>query len=181
MISLTSKQKGIFSIEFAIVGVIFSLLFVFSGDVISKLSFKGKLDRLSFSMVNILKERTQLYSDDYAITQEQVDLLVDISSQSLGRTIRSFDSASFGYVFESVTFDSDNNPTLTSFSQSGSGISCTVGSSLLSYQHLSKVTTWNRQTSLYRVTFCYNTDNWIGDLLGREFRRVQSDAVMIGR
>ena len=55
-LNLKSKQRGVFSIEFAIVGVVFSLLLAFSGDVIMKISIKGKLDRLSYSLVNVLKE-----------------------------------------------------------------------------------------------------------------------------
>lgn len=69
--NLKSKQRGIFSIEFAIVGICFSLLLAFSGDVIIKLSIKGKLDRLSYSLVNVLKERTQLYGMDYQLTSEE--------------------------------------------------------------------------------------------------------------
>ncbi|GAB2651537.1 tight adherence pilus pseudopilin TadF [Vibrio panuliri] len=184
MISLTSKQRGTFSIEMAIVGVFFSLLFVFSGDVIIKLTHKGKLDRLSYSLVNIVKERTQLYSKSYRLTDANVNTAIKIAKASFKRTTNQFDATSFGYVVESVTFDQAHKPIYDVFRSQNSptlGIRCNVAKTLNNMTHLSKITTWGRPSSLYRVTLCYETDNWIGDLLGESFTRVQSDALMIGR
>jgi tight adherence protein F len=34
---------------------------------------------------------------------------------------------------------------------------------------------------LYRVTLCYETDNWAGELFETDFTTVQSSSVMMGR
>ena len=184
MTNSTIKQHGNFTVEFAIIGVVLSLLFVFSGDVIIKLAHKGKLDRLSYSLVDIIKERTQLYNENYELTDENVNTVINIARSSLKRTLGSFDAQQFGYVVEAVTFDAVQQPTYRVFPTGNnvvSAIRCQTRQSLGEMTHLSKITTWGRRATLYRVTLCYETDNWIGDLLGTEFTRVQSDAVIIGR
>ncbi|RBW66593.1 ATP-binding protein [Vibrionales bacterium C3R12] len=178
--NLRSKQKGNFSVEFAIVGLFFSLLIVFSGDVIIKLSIKGKLDRLSYSLVNVLKERTQLYSEDYQITPNEARGMMTIGGNSLSRTLSTYDPTKFGALVEELTFRGISAPNPQKEYRFG-GITCNVSKPLSELQHLSVITSWERQASLYRVTFCYETDNWIGDLLGTEFTRVSSSSVMIGR
>lgn len=178
-----ATQLGGFTVEFAIVGAFLSLLLVFCGDITIKLAYKGKLDRLSYSLVNVLKERTQLYGEEYFLTTNQVTSIVNIATDSLRRTANAFDPARLGYLIESVTFDQDQVPTYEAFPQvlDGTVKTCQTNRTLDTMTHLSKVTTWGRRTTLYRVTLCYETNNWLGDLLNREFKTVQSDAVMIGR
>lgn len=178
---MVRKQKGTFSVEFAIVGVFFSLLLVFSGDVIIKLSMKGKLDRLSYSMVNILKERTQLYNEDYTITQAEASALNTISIGSLTRMSgASFEPDRLQVVVEELTFADIGRPNGVRTFNFGRQI-CRLNKTLADLDHLSVVTSWDRQATLYRVTLCYETDNWVGELLGGDFRVVSSDAVIIGR
>ncbi|CAM3794676.1 hypothetical protein VA7868_03105 [Vibrio aerogenes CECT 7868] len=183
-LSMNKIQRGNFTVEFAIIGVVLSLLLTFSADVIVKLSGKGKLDRLSYAMVNLLKERTQLYEENYVPDQDSVDLIVTIATGSLQRTMGRFNPLNFGYLIESVTFDAQQNATYTTFpsgTASLSGIQCVLREPLSQMTYLSKMTTWGRRSALYRVTLCYNTDNWIGQLLHVDFIRIQSDAVSIGR
>tara|TARA_Y100001956_G_C4127358_1_gene191005 strand:- start:4088 stop:4639 length:552 start_codon:yes stop_codon:yes gene_type:complete len=178
---LRKRQNGSFSVEFAIVGLVFSTLLVFSGDVIIKLSMKGKLDRLSYSMVNILKERTQLYDEDYKITNSEARQLYVISRESLSRMSGSaFDSNRYRVIVEEQTFASNGNPNPVRTFNFGADV-CTLQTRLSDLRHLSVVTSWDRQATLYRVSLCYQTDNWVGDILGGDFRIVSSDAVIIGR
>lgn len=181
MINSSIRQRGVFTVEFAIIGLVFSLLFVFSADVIIKLSYKGKLDRLSYSLVNVLKERTQLYGKDYVLSEADVTTIVKIAKGSLRRTVSQFDKNKLGYKIEAVTFDAKENSTYSKFPAGAAVVSCNNDKSLDTMKHLSKTTTWKRRTTLYRVTLCYETSNWIGDLLGTQFTRVESDAIMIGR
>ena len=179
MIRSAINQRGNFTIEFALVGVIFSLLLVFSGDVIIKLSVKGKLDRLSFSLVNVLKERTQLFDEDYQITSSEAKSINEIARNSLRRTLMTYDNERFGVLVEELTFADIATPNiLKSFSFEGG---CVVAKTLAELDHLSVITSWDRQASLYRVTVCYETDNWSGELLGEEFTTVSSSSVIIGR
>ncbi|MEZ9292346.1 tight adherence pilus pseudopilin TadF [Vibrio lentus] len=176
-----SKQKGAFTVELAMIGALLSLLWVFSADIITKMSVKGKLDRLSYSMVNVLKERTQLYDSTLNVTWTEAKEVRDITRNSLKRTLGSFDEQRLGVLVEEVTFAQIGGAGQLNRFPLGTK-PCSVRRSLNELTRLSVETVWKRQASLYRVTLCYRTDNWIGSLLNiGEFREVNSSSVMIGR
>ncbi|EEX34230.1 MULTISPECIES: tight adherence pilus pseudopilin TadF [Vibrio] len=171
---LKSKQEGSFTVEFALIGVMLSFVWAFSGDIIIKMSTKGKLDRLSYSLVNILKERTQLYEAGLSITQEDALVLSNIATNSLSRTVGAFDSNKLAVVVEARTYDPQAHTDRF-------GPAACQPNGLERLDNLSVLTTWDRQAPLYRVTICYETDNWIGSLLGQEYQIVSSSSILIGR
>lgn len=173
------KQRGNFTVEFAIVAIFFSLLIVFSGDIVIKMAVKGKLDRMSYSAAAIIKERTELFDENsFSVTQAEFDKTDAIVTASLKRTMSGFDEARYGSVLEVQTFNSSFNPAALETFRGGS-INCAIGTPL--DPDLSVITTWNRMATLYRVTLCYETDNWFGNLIGEDFRMVVSQSVTIGR
>ena len=178
--NLKSKQQGVFSIEFAMVAVFFSLLIAFSGDVIIKLSLKGKLDRLSYSLVNVLKERTQLYDTDYQLTTKEVDDIDIIAQHSLLRTFGHFEREHYGLLVEELSFKQVGTPN-PAISEKRGVVACRIKQTIDSLESMTVVTNRGREMPLYRVTVCYESDNWIGGILGREFTHVMSDSVVIGR
>ena len=180
MINFKSKQRGTFSIEFSLIAIAFSMLLVFSGDVIIKLAVKGKLDRLSFSLVSILKERTQLYGEDYTIKAAETNAVYQIGEHSLQRTMQSYTASDFGALIEEQTFDNGGTANAAVRFYVGT-LRCNVSDFLSELTHVSVVTSWGRQASLYRVTLCYDTDNWFGSLVGERFTRINSSSIMIGR
>lgn len=177
---LKGKQQGVFSIEFAMVAVFFSLLIAFSGDVIIKLSLKGKLDRLSYSLVNVLKERTQLYDTDYQLTVKEVDDIDTIAQHSLQRTFGRFETKHYGLLVEELSFKQVGIPN-SAISEKRGAVECRIKQTIDSLEEMTVVTNRGREMPLYRVTVCYETNNWIGGILGREFTHVMSDSVVIGR
>jgi tight adherence protein F len=182
------KQRGVFSVEFALIAVFFSVLLVFSGDVIIKLSTKGKLDRLSYSLVSIIKERSKLYPVDSTLTQAEIEAEADtntdaevddiylIASRSLARTMGSFEPASLGMRVEQITYNPDRQI------EDVRGTGCNVNQPLNALlTPLGVVTSWGRNVGLYRVTLCYQTDNWFGNLVGQRYTTVSSSSVITGR
>lgn len=179
MTSLRSKQRGLFSIEFALLGVMFSTMLIFTADIVVKLSVQGKLDRLSYSLVNVIKERTQLYGkDNYDIDSSMVADIYKIAEGSLSRTMSSYDAKNVGGEFELLKFDLDGKQLVTSISQ---GRGCTMSDTIAQKSDLSMVTSWGRRATLYRVTLCYETENWAGPLFGENFTTIQSASIMMGR
>lgn len=177
--SQQKKEQGNFTVEFAIVAVFFSMLLVFSGDIITKLSVKGKLDRMSYSVANIVKERTQLFDESsFSITESEYKKADAIAQASLSRTLESFDSKLFGSVLEVQTFNNNFAPNDLQTFSSGN-IACDIGDPLS--PDLSVITSWGRKATLYRITLCYETDNWFGELIGGEFKVVNSRSIAIGR
>ena len=176
-----SKQQGAFAIEFAIVGLLCGVLIVFASDIIIKISMKGKLDRLSYSAVSLIRERTQLYDEYMQMSAADVDLIYRVVSSSLSRTTTSFDSARFGMHIEEQTYDSGNNPNALVVFNRGAQV-CTVAQTLAQREgDLSVVTTWGRKSALYRVTLCYETENLVAGIVESGFTRVSSTSVSLGR
>lgn len=168
-------------LEFAIVAAFFSLFLVFCGDIVIKLSTQGKLDRLSFSAVSVLKERTQLFDADFTLTEAEADSLFTIIQNSLTRTIGSFEASQLGVRIEEQTYDDADLANALAVYNRGAQ-QCSVTETLGDIEsNLAVITTWGRMSSLYRVTICYETDNWIGDLMDLDFTTVSSTSVMVGR
>lgn len=170
-----SSQKGNFTVEFAIVGVFFSLLLVFSGDLIMKLSVRGKLDRMSYSAVSVLKERTELFGEDtFTIDNayKQAPLIYQVVTSSLQRTMSHYNAGKFRFVLDL------RNGTSTKRWISPGEVQCTVTPPS---EEMLFTTSWGRSATLYQITLCYDTDNWFGDLMGQNFRLVTSRVIIMGR
>lgn len=175
------KQRGAFAIEFSIVGLLFAVLLAFSSDVIIKIAMKGKLDRLSFSAVSVVKERTQLYAEDYSMSNADISSLYNVLKYSMKRTTDSFEESKFGMLFEEQTYTSAGGTNaLKSISQGSNACSVTQPLSAIENE-LSVTTTWGRKSTLYRVTLCYETDNGVAGMLDNGFTTVTSSSVILGR
>ncbi|WP_217531991.1 tight adherence pilus pseudopilin TadF [Vibrio metschnikovii] len=179
------KQHGNFMVEFAIVGVFFALLLIFSADLVVRLAYQGKLDRMSYSAANIIKERTELEgADQFGLRPDKVgengqeelgefSLLYQIVTSSLARTTTNFDESKFGFHLHIV----NNNNNISGPYYRG-GINCNPS---MPPADLTFTTTFGRPATLYQVTLCYDTPNWYGNLIGEDFKRVSSRAVVMGR
>lgn len=189
------NQRGAFVVEFAIVSLFVGALFLFSIDVAIKLSVKGKLDRLSYSIASLVKERTQLYGGDFNITQAQADQLLIIAENSLSRTFSEYDEdnngveARFGMVIEELV-DPGTGQEYTAFNLGdrldGAVTGCQLDQTLqeidqVDSSRLSVETTWNRTSPLYRVTLCWDTDDLVSSVLQNGFSTVVSSSSVPGR
>ncbi len=180
---LRAKQKGTFALELALISMVFVMMLMFSGDVVTKISMKGKLDRLSFSAASVAKERTQLYSEDYTMSNQQIKAIYEIMAKSLKRTYTNYNEADFGMLYEEQTYSESGAKNALVTWNTPSGITCSVSENLSQIENkLAVTTTWGRKSTLYRVTLCYETENWlIGFALGSGFTRVNSSSVILGR
>nr|WP_237476280.1 tight adherence pilus pseudopilin TadF [Vibrio eleionomae] len=180
------KHKGSFTVEFAIVGVFFALLLVFSGDLVIKLSMKGKLERLSYSMVSVLKERTQLFDEDtFDITNTQATDIYNVAANSMQRTMGKFEAEKFGVdlkVRQRSNYGLGNSTiAVTDWNSAdalGIGISCNGHEP---DRELIFQTSWGRSATLYEVTLCYSTPNWFGQLVDEQYLSVSANAITLGR
>ncbi|PMN71899.1 tight adherence pilus pseudopilin TadF [Enterovibrio norvegicus] len=178
------KQMGVFTIELAMILLAFSLIIVFSMDVVVKQTVKGKLDRLSYSLVSLLRERSQLFDGDESMTHDEATKSLALIERSLSSTMNTFDIQRLGMVIEQQRFDSNNNPippvanvhifTLGSYS-------CEPEEPLVTKIDLSPLSQFDNKLTLYQVSLCYRTDNWFGNLAGESFERVRSISLSFGR
>ncbi|OOF54348.1 protein TadF [Rodentibacter genomosp. 2] len=66
------NNKGSVSIEFVFMLIFLVVIFAFLADLVIVRSTTGKLDNVSYSLVNILRERTQLYDRETRITNQDL-------------------------------------------------------------------------------------------------------------
>lgn len=77
-VKFLSNKKGSVAIEFMLLLIVLIIMFAFMFDLVLMRSTTGKLERTSYSLLNVIKERTQLYGnsnntnlDDHDVTQMQ--------------------------------------------------------------------------------------------------------------
>lgn len=77
------NKKGAVTIEFFFMVLLLGILFAFMADLVILRSTLGKLDSASFSLVNVLRERTQLYGGRTHITDDDLTQMRQLAKLSL--------------------------------------------------------------------------------------------------
>lgn len=75
------NKLGSVTIEFVFMLIFLTFIFAFLADLVILRSTTGKLDNASYSLVNILRERTQLYDRNYKITNEDYKQYEQLAKQ----------------------------------------------------------------------------------------------------
>ncbi|RUM48906.1 MAG: hypothetical protein DSY85_16750 [Marinomonas sp.] len=180
-----NSQRGTFVVEFAAISFALVLLMAFCGDLVIRLATKGKLDRMAYSAVTIVKERSALFAaEDFQLLdgsarQTQFDELHKIVEASLIRTMGSFNAQQFGMTLDVIGIG--ENDELVGGSNTlpdDQGIQCESSQSMQTLVTALKLDT---SPTLYRITLCYETVNWFGGLLDEDYGMVRSHAISIGR
>lgn len=167
----TRRQRGTFMVEFALVGLVFAAALAFCTEAVISIATKGKLDRLVYSGVSLLKERTALFDENnLTVSSAEFNQLSSIMQNSFERMTNSFDVRKYGIRLEAWTPDSDD-----AVLQTGGALNCSAKAPLT--ENMSVMTSWGRRASLYRLTVCYEIPSWFSQ--GQN--TVQSSALMIGR
>ncbi|MCL6271464.1 hypothetical protein M3P05_16200 [Sansalvadorimonas sp. 2012CJ34-2] len=185
-----TRQKGVFTIELALVGSVIILFLAFISDMVGKQALEGQLQRLSYSAASIIKERTQLYSTSAseidALDDVQVNQLYRIVRDSMGRTNGDFKETSLGMRLEQLKYHYDSTSKtvkpapLVSYARGLQG--CQPELDLSSHSSDLKVGTSDQSgATLYQVTLCYQGNNWFGSMVGEDYSTVRAYSIMIGR
>lgn len=180
----TKSVRGVFTIEVAIIALFMSAVLVFTSDVVVKQSVEGMLDRMSYSAVSVIKERTQLY-ENAIMTDEQINQVNTIVRRSLQRTMSQFDSSRYRAFYQQFHFThAGEQGSLTQRVRGeATGANCQplVPLSFAQARKLSPLTNEGRRADVFQVTLCYRTENWYGQLVNKNFEWVSSTSVLIGR
>lgn len=158
------RQGGSFAIELAFVLVGLCAIFLFSTDLSHKLLVRAKLDRSSFALTNILKERTRYFEADIATNKnvkvKKTDLedLVQVASRMLNTA-----PENVALKVESMIDASE----MTSFnSQKFDQLGCQVSD----FSDFSELAPKDNAVvyPLYRVSLCETHDSWFDPFVGNE-------------
>ncbi|MEQ9723676.1 tight adherence pilus pseudopilin TadF [Yersinia alsatica] len=162
---------GAMIIEFSLVFLIIALFIKSMISIAEHYSTIGKLDRVSYSLAGIIRERSQLYNDNNTLTQEQVNQLKDLAeSMLLNSNITSHDLAirvDTIHFNQSQSSDIENRVIDDIKTSSFSVGSCESDTSLIGLTHLSSFSNAGRWIPLYQVTLCFPAAPWYRTLLNQ--------------
>ncbi|MFV8413596.1 tight adherence pilus pseudopilin TadF [Vibrio owensii] len=177
MTSSISKQKGTFAIEFSIVAFVFAAVITFSMDVAVKLSHKGKIDRLSHSLVNVIRERTQLYSGVEQLTGIDADEIYQIAASKLEGSIPQFAPNLLGVNVEAAFYDDTEN--FVSFKRGD--VECGVPHIKEDFVKHTVQREDGKRHPVYNVNICYSINNIfsVGDF--GKTTTIESESWAVGR
>ncbi|MGP2541587.1 tight adherence pilus pseudopilin TadF [Yersinia sp. 2541 StPb PI] len=157
-IGFISNNNGSAIIEFSFVIFIIMLLIKLLISVTEYQSTVGKLDRISYSLAGIIRERNRLYSDDEILTQNNVNDLTTLASNML--LTSGISSDNFAITVETLHFNpaesaAPGNKIIndTKSEEFSVGI-CQPIMSLREMDDLSPYSNRGRWVPLYQVTLC---------------------------
>lgn len=161
-----NKQKGSFVIELAFVLMFLCLLNLFTADIAMQLFTRAKLDRVSYSLVNVLKERTRFYDGNNTLTQHDYDQINSIAGKLLPGT-------NYSILINSTVTANPITPNVKS-------VKCSpieINPDLIPISSLTGVT-----FPVYQVTVCTSFHSWFGKFThGKTDFVIQSTSVIPGR
>lgn len=184
--NILSDTQGAVIIEFSFI-VLTMIIFIKGLISISEYySTIGKLDRISYSLAGIIRERTRLYKNN-ELTQLQVNQLKKIADNMLSDS--GLSEANLAIKIETVHFNAtqsseaedkviDNTKSL-SFSSG----SCEPDKPLKALTQLSSFSNVGRWIPLYQVTLCLPADTWYNSLFNQAGNAlsIKSSAMTIER
>ncbi|AYO18907.1 membrane associated secretion system protein [Vibrio owensii] len=168
------RQTGAFAIELAFVLVGLIMIFYFMTDLSHKLLVRADLDRTSFSLANILKERTRYYDERFELNANDASDMTTLAARLMNTTANSvaikIEALHDRAVLNEFTSDEYTN------------LSCSAPS-ITTRSDLAPVENGNI-FSLYQVTLCEENDSWFAQVWGDSSSptiTITSSSVVIGR
>lgn len=180
------KQKGAFVVELALVLLFFSSIIAMHINYTIAVNKKGQLDRVVYSVVSVISERRQLFSNELDICgadgkqcDTQMNNSFDMAKGMLKRTLPDFDENEVGMRIMELSLNDKDKKLVRTETLKGMTAGCnfpdlrkiTVEQAI----KLLPLTTQNRRLPLYHVSLCYKTPfNIIGLMSGEPIKVVTS-------
>ncbi|HEN3648027.1 TPA: pseudopilin, partial [Yersinia enterocolitica] len=147
----------------------------------------GKLDRISYSIAGVVRERVKLYSNDNVLTQEQVNQLKLLTEQMLLNSGTPYNNVAMR--IETLHFnDTDSSEPEHKIIDDEKSVSFSVGAceparELREMSELSPYGDTGRWVPLYQVTLCLPTIPWYSNLFSPDVPvpAIKSSAITIER
>lgn len=163
------KQRGSVAIELTFVLGALAMCMMFAGDLAAKMTIQGELDNLSYSMVNIVRDRSALYpapnSSEGRIMLHEKDVgqIDRIVKSTLSRQRAGFNESKYALIVEGVLFDKQSNknsPAIiknySSYPKGNQQLACKAPNKS-EFTALTPYTNKKRYKPMYRVTVCYES------------------------
>lgn len=178
------NRCGAVIVEFVFVVFIITLLIKVLITVATYQATVGKLDRISYSIAGIVRERERLYGGNERLSQAQYNELTELTKKMLSDS--GLSNKNITMKIESLSFTHTTglkDPDIHNSPEYSSG-SCEPTRSLKDMTQLSPYSNSGRWIPLYQVTLCLlPTASWYNMLInqGGAATPIKSSAVTIGR
>lgn len=165
--NLWTDRRGAVAVEFVFIALVLLTLIAFLADLVLREATLGKLDRVSYSVAGILRERIQLYNGREMLQQQDVDDARKLAEKMLKDMHATADLTDLSIQVEELHFDSprftgDDTKKVTSYQrwQSGAASSCSAPQPLNQLTQLTPKGSYGRWVPLYQLTVCLPTISW---------------------
>ncbi|MGR5501276.1 tight adherence pilus pseudopilin TadF [Vibrio sp. DNB22_10_4] len=149
-------QRGAFAIELTIVLVIFLGIYLFMTDISHKILVRAQLDRTSFALANILKERTRFYGERQTLNDNDRDDMVALASRLLERDSNAV-AIKIEALHDSLTMEAYTSDRFNTLGCQSTDIN--QKTNLVPVED-------GKIYSLYQVTLCEQRDSWFANFWG---------------
>ncbi|AKD37665.1 protein TadF [Pasteurella multocida subsp. multocida OH4807] len=184
------NKKGAVTIEFIFMAMFLIFLFAFLFDLVMLRSTLGKLDNASYTLVSILRERSQLYNREYVISEDDYKQFSKLAKKLIYGNADS--NKRLDVVLEYWTEGDKQQNGQNSGNPSGkldgnNGGQCQPYRQLSNLTYLSPRSELNneRKIPLYQVTLCLETHSLFEALLLDKSQRsnglMRSSSVSVSR
>lgn len=165
--NLWIDQRASVAVEFVVISMVLFLFIFFLADLVMRQAMIGKLDRVSYSVAGVLRERIQLYAARERLTQQDIDQSRALAQRILSDMDSKADLSQLGVTVEEIHFYnpvdlSDDSKRMKFYRSWHSGMSanCAPLQSLQTLQQLTPKGSYGRWVPLYQVTICLPTVSW---------------------
>lgn len=185
--NLVSNNNGSVIIEFSFIVFIMIIFMKILMSISEYYSTIGKLDRISYSLAGIVRERTLLYSNNSELTKLQVNQLKKVAENMLLHSGLSKYSLSIKVEkihFNTTQSSSTENKIIDNMKSLSFNIgSCEPDKLLRELTQLSSFSNAGRWIPLYQVTLCLPVDTWYSQLFSQGWNAnyIKSSSITIER
>jgi tight adherence protein F len=174
--NLWTDRKAAVAVEFVLISIALFLFLFFLSDLVLRQAMIGKLDRVSYSVSGVLRERIQLFEGREELQQNDIDAALGLAKRMLKDMTESADLSQLQMVVEELHFDDpvrlgDTSKVIKIYKswRSGSGkAQCSPPQPLNQLTQLTPKGSYGRWVPLYQVTVCLPTISWFTRLTSTE-------------
>ncbi|QLB12347.1 tight adherence protein F [Bisgaardia hudsonensis] len=156
--SFIRQQQGAITIEFLLITIVLLLILVFMADLAILRSNLGKLDNATYSLVNILRERTQLHNNSEEITANEADQFKKLAKKLIYDDVNT--QKEISVILESLSFatprSAQDDPAATYKTFGDNNSDCKPYMSLNGLKSIAprSESKNGRKIPLYQITIC---------------------------
>lgn len=166
--NLWTNRRAAVSVEFVLISIALFFFIFFLSDLVLRQAMIGKMDRVSYSVSGVLRERIQLFDAREQLNQEDVDAIFGLTKRMLTDMTENADLSGLQIAVEELHFKDpislgDTSKDIDMYKRwtSGSGKgNCEAPQALDQLTQLTPKGSYGRWVPLYQVTVCLPTISW---------------------